>query len=57
MTLATVREVFVYIIVKILTTMAQAVPGAGAVISSLMIANNIEGDDLRRSKRLRDVRE
>jgi len=29
------------VIVKILTTMAQAVPGAGAVISSLMIANNI----------------
>jgi len=29
------------VIVKILTTMAQAIPGAGAVISSLMIANNI----------------
>lgn len=29
------------IIVKILTQMVQAIPGAGAVISSLMIANNI----------------
>ena len=29
------------VIVKILTTMAQAIPGAGAVISGLMIANNI----------------
>ena len=28
-------------IIKILTTMSQAVPGLGAVVSSLMIANNI----------------
>ena len=29
------------VIIKLLTTMAQGIPGVGAVISSLMIANNI----------------
>ena len=43
------------VIVKILTTMAQAVPGAGAVISSLMIANNIADSGMLISESVKNV--